>query len=91
LKPGGKLFLADVVFGFDPRQYRQAIDSWLAGIRSVAGEQIAEETVVHVRDEFSIWEWIMRGMLERAGFHIRTTTEIMSNMRAYVCSKSAEV
>jgi ubiquinone/menaquinone biosynthesis C-methylase UbiE len=87
LGPGGKLFLADVVFGFDPRTYREAIDNWLDGMRVIAGQQMAEETVVHVRDEFSTWEWVVTGMLERAGFRIDGDPEVMPNMRAYVCSK----
>ncbi len=87
LKYGGRLFLADVVFGFDPRNYREAIDSWLDGMRDLAGPQMADETVVHVRDEFSTWEWVMTGMLERAGFQVDNEFEIMPHMRAYACSK----
>ncbi len=87
LKSGGRLFLADVVFGFEPRDYREVIDGWLDGMRDLAGPQMADETVVHVRDEFSTWEWVMAGMLERAGFQIDNDFEIMPHMRAYVCSK----
>ncbi len=87
LKPKGRLFLADVVFGFEPRDYKKVIDNWLAGMQDIAGQQMAEETIVHVRDEFSTWEWIMSGMLERAGFKIDNDFEIMPNIRAYVCSK----
>jgi len=87
LKPGGRLFLADVVFGFDPRAYRETIDGWLGGMRDLAGNKIADETVVHVRDEFSTWEWVLTGMLERAGFQIDSNLEFMSNMHAFICSK----
>jgi SAM-dependent methyltransferase len=86
LKPGGRLFLGDVVFDFEPRDYRSAIDGWLSGMREIAGPRMAEETVVHVRDEFSTWDWILRGMLERAGFQIDSETEIMPFVRAFVCS-----
>ncbi len=87
IKPGGRLFLADVVFGFDPRDYQKEIDGWLCGMRELAGPQMADETVVHVRDEFSTWEWIMTGMLKRAGFRIDSSFEIMKHMNAYICSK----
>ena len=87
LKSGGRLFLADLIFGFDPRKHREAIDSWLSGMRKMAGKQLADEAIVHVRDEFSTWEWIMRGMLERAGFHVVSNTQIMPNMHTYVCLK----
>jgi SAM-dependent methyltransferase len=88
LKPGGKMFLADVVFDFDARGYREAIDGWLDGMRELAGAQMAEESVVHVRDEFSTWDWIMKGMLERAGFKVRQDFGLMPQMRTYICEKT---
>lgn len=87
LKFGGKLFLADVVFEFDPRTYQKAIGDWVDDMEKLAGQSMADETVIHVRDEFSTWGWIMKGMLERAGFSINSSFEIMKHMRAYVCSK----
>lgn len=87
LRPGGRLFLGDVVFDFDPRKYRETIEDWLAGMRNTAGPRMAEETVVHVRDEYSTWEWVVTGMLERAGFRIDRHFEIMPHIRGYLCSK----
>ena len=87
LKPGGKLFLADVVFGFDPRTYQKTIDDWLASMKDLAGQNMADETATHVRDEFSTWEWIIEGMLERSGFRIDSSFEIMKHIRAYICSR----
>jgi len=90
LKPGGKMFLADIVFGFDPRAYEQTIDNWLNYMRELAGPQMADEAVVHVRDEFSTWDWVMSGMLERAGFRIEQSLNTMPQMREYICSKTEE-
>jgi ubiquinone/menaquinone biosynthesis C-methylase UbiE len=87
LKPGGKLFLADVVYGFDPRNYQKEIGEWLAGMEEIAGQSMARETAIHVREEFSTWDWIMKGILERAGFQVEEDFEVVPNMRAYVCSK----
>ncbi|MFH2011436.1 MAG: class I SAM-dependent methyltransferase [Pseudomonadota bacterium] len=87
LKPGGKLFLVDVVFGFLPREYRTSFEEWLNSMRSLAGPEMAEEAIVHVREEYSTWDWIMEGMLERAGFCINSKTDIKQNMSAYLCTK----
>lgn len=87
LKPGGKLFLADVVFNFDPRTYQKTIEDWVASMKENADQSMADETVIHVREEFSTWEWIMKGMLERAGFRIDNSFEIMKHICAYICSK----
>ena len=87
LRQGGRLFLADVVFNFDPRSYREEIECWLAGMKDLAGPSMADEIVTHVRDEFSTWDWVMKEMLECAGFRVDTSFEIMQHMRAYICSK----
>ncbi|MBD3307079.1 methyltransferase domain-containing protein [candidate division KSB3 bacterium] len=87
LKAGGRLFLADVVFGFDPRTYEATIDRWVADMQDLAGPRMADEIVTHVREEFSTWDWIMRGLLERAGFRVDRSFELMQHMRAYICSK----
>ena len=56
-------------------------------MEDIAGKSMADETVIHIRDEFSTWDWIMKGMLERAGFTIEKFFEIMTHTHAYVCSK----
>ena len=87
LKPGGSLFLADVVFGFPPRDYEKTINGWLENIEKAAGSKLSEEAVIHVRDEFSTWDWAMSGMLEHAGFHINCTIDPGPQIKAFVCSK----
>jgi len=88
LKDDGKLFLSDVVYDFKISEYQRAIDNWISTMRSQAGKQIADETLIHVREEFSTWQWIMTGMLERAGFIIDDNSEIMPNIQVYICSKT---
>jgi putative AdoMet-dependent methyltransferase len=87
LKDGGKLFLCDVVFGFTPQNYQEEIDGWLSKMKEVAGEKITDETIVHVRDEFSTWDWVLKGMLEKAGFNVIANNELMKNMQIYICVK----
>ena len=31
---------------------------------------MAEETILHIRDEYSSFDWVVDGMIERAGFRI---------------------
>ena len=87
LKPGGRLFLADVVFDFDPRTYEREIKSWITEMREIAGPDMADETATHVQCEFSTWKWIMEGMLKRAGFRIDSALEIMKHTPVFICSK----
>ncbi|MEO7156928.1 MAG: class I SAM-dependent methyltransferase [Vicinamibacterales bacterium] len=69
LKPGGLLFLRDVVFSCDPSALPETIESWLAWMQVERGYS-REENATHVREEHSTFSWIMEGLLERAGFRI---------------------
>lgn len=87
LQPGGKLFIADVIFSFSPKDYQTSIDDWLNSMRAIAGPKIVDETIIHIREEYSTWDWIMQGMLERVGFSIDSKDDSMQNMCAYICTK----
>ena len=87
LKPGGKLFLSDVVFDFPVDQYETSIDGWLDAIEKMGGKSMKEESVIHVKEEFSTWGWVMERMLEIAEFRLDHRKSIMANMHAYICSK----
>lgn len=87
LKPGGKLFLVDVVFGFPPQDYRASIDNWLNSMRTIAGPKMAKESIVHVREEYSTWGWVIEEMLKRARFSIDSKAEVKPNVCAHICTK----
>lgn len=88
LKPSGRLFLSDIVFYFPVDEYRNSIDRWLYGIEKIGGSSLKDESVIHVKEEFSTWGWVMEFMLEIAGFKIDIKDSIMPNMQVYVCSKN---
>ncbi|MHB1419823.1 MAG: class I SAM-dependent methyltransferase, partial [Bacillota bacterium] len=69
LRQGGKLYLRDTVYSFTG-DHQTFINNWISGIKEVAGEVMAKDTETAVRDEFSTYDWIMEGLLERAGFAI---------------------
>jgi len=87
LKRGGILYLHDVIFQFDPREYAERVDAWIAGFAESAGEEFRGEVETHIREEFSTFGWIMHGMIERAGFVVekmRTDDQLMAE---YACRK----
>jgi ubiquinone/menaquinone biosynthesis C-methylase UbiE len=69
LKPGGQLFLRDVVFSCHPGELAETIDAWLRWMQEERGYS-REENVTHVREEHSTFSWVMEGLLERAGFRM---------------------
>ncbi|MCX5530696.1 class I SAM-dependent methyltransferase [Streptomyces sp. NBC_00006] len=71
LRPGGTLYLWDVVFTFPPSEADRHLQGWIdtAGRPEGLGFTRADFEA-HVREEFSTYGWILEGMLERAGFDI---------------------
>jgi SAM-dependent methyltransferase len=91
LKRDGLLYLHDVVFQFDPHQYHSRIDAWIAGLRSVGGDELAADAETHIRDEYSIFDWILRGMLSNAGFVVEKARSDDGFVAEYACRKVREV
>ncbi|MBI5460280.1 MAG: methyltransferase domain-containing protein [Methanobacterium sp.] len=87
LKTGGKLYLFDVVFTFNSQDYQKALGKMIQEMRDTAGDSMADEIEVHIRDEFSTYDWIMEGLLVKAGFSIDSVEVKADNLRGYVCSK----
>ena len=69
LKRGGKLFLFDIVFP-SAAQYLDGRPSSIESIRKKAGSRLAKEAEVHMCKEYSTYDWVMEGLLRRAGFRI---------------------
>ena len=82
LKPGGRLYVKDVVWSFDPAGYRAFFDGWLADTPAVR-----DQALVHARQEFSTTAWIMEGLLERAGLTIESVEHHGGFMAEYFCRR----
>ncbi|MBN1120770.1 MAG: methyltransferase domain-containing protein [Anaerolineae bacterium] len=87
LKPGGRLYLMDVIFSFKPEELHEQVEGWIDGFVKTVGEEFREEVVTHVRDEFSTFDWVMEGFLERAGFRIDSITASDTFTSTYLCTK----
>ena len=83
----GKLYLFDVVFSFDMNDYESRLEQWVKTTGEKVGPTFAEEAKTHVREEYSTFDWIMEGLLERASFEIETANYINEFMVAYVCTR----
>jgi cyclopropane fatty-acyl-phospholipid synthase-like methyltransferase len=89
LAPDGRLFLRDVVFSFCPDAADAEIERWIEAMTHDGAGWSRGAFETHVRDEQSTYAWILRGLLERAGFHV--DEHIASSTYAdYLCSLAAE-
>jgi putative AdoMet-dependent methyltransferase len=90
LKTGGRIFLFDVVFPSDMTGYEARFDGWIQSMAEKVGAEFAAEAETHIRDEYSTFDWIMEGLLNRAGFRI-DQAEYMDGFGAtYLCAKAKE-
>ncbi|MER5178193.1 class I SAM-dependent methyltransferase [Streptomyces sp. NPDC002896] len=71
LRPGGAFYLWDVIFSFEPAGAETHLRQWIDAASRPDGEGFTRaDFEAHVRDEFSTYNWIIEGMLQRAGFDI---------------------
>lgn len=88
LKEGGILYIKDTVYSFDMNNYRQFFNQWISGTLISAGEELAHEVEVAVREEFSTCDWIMEGLLRHAGFKIQKVEYDQGFLAQYICIKA---
>jgi ubiquinone/menaquinone biosynthesis C-methylase UbiE len=89
LKPGGALYLRDLVFSFEPNQTEHFIEAWLARASTQAGiGWTRAELETHLREEYSAFSWLLEPMIEHAGFKIQQATHHDSGIYStYICTK----
>lgn len=85
LKPGGQFFIHDAILEED-----HAIDNIDALIKKLAeagGDFLQQDAEAHYREEFSTYDWIMDGLLSRAGFLIKSKNIKDGVLGTYYCTK----
>lgn len=87
LKPGGKFLLFDIVFPSAEKKLEEKMEEWIMSVEAMAGARLAEEAVIHVRDEYSTYDWIMEGILRESGFRLDSTEYGKGFQTLYVCTK----
>lgn len=90
LKPNGIFFLFDIVFPSDIADYETMFNNWIQFTASKVGDEFAKEAETHIRDEHSTYDWIMEGLLKRAGFQINNMQYTDQVNAIYICSKQGE-
>jgi putative AdoMet-dependent methyltransferase len=87
LKPGGKLLLFDVVFSFDTANYESCIKDYIEVMVNRLGIEMKQELETHFRQEYSTFDWVMEGMLKKAGFEIEIADYKEEFFATYLCEK----
>lgn len=85
LKPAGRLYLHDVVIPNE--QPEQSIQDFIDRQGKRGGDFLREDTLIHFKEEFSTFDWVMQALLRNAGFHIREVSTRDLVLKTYFCEK----
>lgn len=85
LKPDGRFILRDVVFAWGAEGHAAYFD---AAVNAYPPD-IRPRMETHIGREFSTLDWILEGMLARAGFSVEQMESPAPCFRVYVCRKTA--
>ncbi len=83
LRPAGQFILGDVVFSIAPGQAAVEFDRFVAGLP----EAVRPGAAQHVAREYSTLDWIMEGLLLRAGFQVLAVERAPASFIEYHCRK----
>ena len=85
LKAGGRFFLFDIVFPSEATDLEDQINTGIRSIAKQSGHELAAEAEIHIREEYSTYDWVMEGLLKRAGFKIESVEYGDGFQATYVC------
>lgn len=86
LRHGGRLYLRDVVFPSSMEDYDRYFKAVIDEMASRAGDDMATQTIQHIKKEYSTLDWILEGMLTRSGLKI-IEKDCRGFLSVYVCEK----
>lgn len=66
MKIGGRLYISDVIFSSDDTQAN--IERWIEKLSQIGGDSLRNDIESHISSEFSTFDWIIDGLLERTRF-----------------------
>lgn len=87
LKREGIFYLLDSILTFEIQSYGKTIKDVIEFARKNIGEQIAEEIIVNIRDEYPTYDWIIENLMVKNGFTIKTKMKYTDVISLFVCSK----
>jgi putative AdoMet-dependent methyltransferase len=87
LKDGGRFCLRDVVYSFEISEYRDYFAKFFAQASIRAGDEFVHLMSDHVKNEYSTLDWILQGMIERAGLDVIRSEHIHGFFGLYLCTK----
>jgi len=89
LKEGGKFYLMDAVYSFQTENYQNFFQNLLTEMAKTNDGKPPRDVIRHIKEEHSTMNWILEGMLARAGFEINDIDYKNGFISTYLCTKIA--
>lgn len=89
LKPGGQLYIHDVII--EEPDALANVAAFIEKLATAGGNFLRVDIEVHFRDEYSTYDWVMDGLLTRAGFTIQNKHIEDGVLGTYVCTKNETI
>ena len=87
LKPNGIFYLADVIFSFNPLDYKNEFDKVYLEFKENANDELSSEWIHHINQEYSTFSWVIEKMLEKANFRLIKKIEKTKVYMVYISQK----
>jgi ubiquinone/menaquinone biosynthesis C-methylase UbiE len=84
VRTGGGLYLTDVVF---PDEAQLDFPAYADRLLGRMPADVRDEMAVHIRQEYSTFDWIMQGILRRAGFAVESAEMEGEFLAHYLCCR----
>lgn len=85
LKPGAYFYIHDVIL--EETNALKNIATLVNTLGLAGGKLLREDTERHFKNEYSTYDWVMDGLLLRAGFKIKSKQIDNGVLGTYVCNK----
>lgn len=87
LKAGGRFYLKDVVFSSETLDFDCFISKLLQNIPEEVKDEVTKAYILHIKKEFSTFDWVIEGLIEKAGFRIEESFYENGFLGTYLCIK----
>ena len=87
LSDNGLFFLNDVVFSFPIDDYKSEMNAFLTNLEEKTDVSFVSDGVLHFKEEFSTFDWILDLVIEKAGFSVVKKEKRNSTGIAYILAK----
>jgi ubiquinone/menaquinone biosynthesis C-methylase UbiE len=87
LKVSGRFYLRDVIYSSEISDFDPFFSKLVQSIPEEVKDEMAHEYIIHIKEEFSTFDWVIEELIEKAGFRIEEAFYDNGFIATYLCIK----